>query len=125
MALAAMLAGCAASREEVVERLGSQYIGKSTDLMVRDLGPPSSTFKMQSGETSLVWQLTAITDVSAGRDYAQASTRYCKVSVIADAKGVVEQLNTEDSNAGTGVVPRLTGMYGSICGQRLGMKPQG
>lgn len=71
----------------------------------------------------MVWQITAITDVAGDRGYAQASTRFCKVSVITDSRGVVTQLTTEDSNAGSGIVPRLTGMYGSICGQRLGMPP--
>jgi hypothetical protein len=124
VALCGMLGGCAASSQEVVQRLGTQYIGQSTDMMVRDFGPPTSTYRLQSGENSMVWLLTAVTDISANNGYAQASTRACKVSVIADPKGIVERLDTEDSNAGTGIVPRLTGMYGSICAQRLGMKPQ-
>jgi hypothetical protein len=123
-ALCVALGGCAASSQEVVERLGARYIGQSSDTLVRDFGPPVSTFKMQSGDTSLVWQLTSITDISGGDGYAQARTRVCKVSVIANQRGIVEKLDTEDSNAGTGIVPRMTGMYGSICAQRLGMKPQ-
>jgi hypothetical protein len=57
------------------------------------------------------------------RGYGQASTRYCKVSVIASPVGIVTQLDTEDSNAGAGIAGAL-GAFGSICAHRLGMKPQ-
>ena len=124
-ALCLALGGCAASSQEVVERLGARYIGQSSDALVREFGPPTATVRMQSGETSMVWQLTSITEMSGGDGYAQARTRACKVSVIANQRGIVEKLDTEDSNAGTGIIPRATGMYGSICAQRLGMKPQG
>jgi len=52
-----------------------------------------------------------------------ASTRFCKVSVIASKTGVLSQLNTEDSNAGAGLAGAM-GMYGSICANRLGMERQ-
>ena len=80
-------------------------------------------FKMNSGQSSYVWQLTAVTDIVADRGYGQASTRFCKVSVIASPTGIVSQLNTEDSNAGAGIAGAL-GAYGSICAHRLGLKPQ-
>jgi hypothetical protein len=64
VALCAALGGCAASSQEVVQRLGSNYIGKSSDELIRDFGPPTSTFKMQSGETSYVWQLASVTGIS-------------------------------------------------------------
>jgi predicted transcriptional regulator len=80
-------------------------------------------FKMNSGDTSYVWRLTAITDISGDHDYAQAHTRFCKVTVIASPVGVVTMLNTEDSNAGAGLVGAMGG-FGSICARRLGMKPQ-
>jgi hypothetical protein len=79
---------------------------------------------MNSSQTSYIWQLSAVTDIATDRGYGTASTRYCKVSVIASPTGVVQQLDTEDRNAGYGV-PGLLGVYGSTCGQRLGMKPQG
>jgi len=115
VALCAALGGCAASSQEVQQRLGAHYVGQSTDALVRDFGPPATTFKMQSGETFYVWQLAAVTDISASRYNATASSSYCKVMVIADPKGTVTSLNTEDQNRG---------IYGSICAQRLGMKPQ-
>jgi hypothetical protein len=54
VALCAALAGCAASRQEVVERLGEHYIGQNVDALVIDYGPPASTFKMNSGDTSYI-----------------------------------------------------------------------
>lgn len=122
-ALSVALAGCAASRQEVVTRLGDQFIGQNVDMLVLRFGPPASTFKLNSGQGSYVWQLSAITDINVDRGYGQASTWFCKVSVITSPTGIVTQLDTEDSNAGVGIAGAL-GAYGSICGQRLGMKPQ-
>src|SRR3979409_2411161 len=99
VALCAALAGCAASRQEVATRLGDQYVGQNVDALVVKFGPPLSTFKMNSGDTSYIWQLGNQTNAVGGDGSAIASTRYCKVSVIASSKGVVSQLNTEDSNA--------------------------
>jgi hypothetical protein len=124
VALGVALAGCAASRQEVAARLGDQFIGQNVDSLVLQFGPPTSMFKMNSGQSSYVWQLTAVTDMAGDRGYAQAQTRFCKISVIASPAGIVTQLNTEDSNAGTGAVAVAIGMYGSICAQRLGMRPQ-
>jgi hypothetical protein len=123
VALAAALAGCAASRQEVVARLGDQFIGKNVDTLVVQFGPPTSTFKMNSGQSSYVWQLTSVTDIDVDRGYGTASTRFCKVSVIASPVGIVTQLDTEDSNAGGGLYAAV-GAFGSICARRLGMKPQ-
>ncbi len=123
VAFCAALGGCAASKQEVVARLGDQYIGQNVDALVLQFGPPTSVFKMNSGQSSYIWQLSAVTDIATDRGYGTASTRFCKVSVIASPTGIVQQLNTEDQNAGVGV-PGLLGVYGSMCGQRLGMKPQ-
>lgn len=123
LALSAALSGCAASRQEVAARLGDQFIGQNLDSLVVRFGPPTNTFKMNSGQSSYVWQLTSVTDIAGDRGYAQAQSRFCKVSVIASPAGVVTQLNTEDSNAGAGIGAAI-GAYGSICAQRLGMKPQ-
>jgi hypothetical protein len=56
VALGAALGGCAASRQEVVSRLGDEYVGQSVDALVIKFGPPASTFKMNSGDTSYIWQ---------------------------------------------------------------------
>jgi len=123
VALCLALAGCAASRQEVAARLGDQYIGKNVDALVVQWGPPTSTFKMNSGETSYLWQLSAVTDIDTYRGSGTASSRYCKVSVIASPTGVVTQLNTDDANAGGGLIGAVGG-FGSLCAQRLGMRPQ-
>jgi hypothetical protein len=123
VALVAALAGCAASREDVVSRLGSQYVGQNVDALVIKFGPPLSSFAMHSGDTSYIWQLGNQTNINTDRGSGIASTQYCKVSVIASKIGIVNQLNTEDSNAGGGL-PGALGMYGSICAHRLGMERQ-
>ena len=109
------VAGCAASREEVAARLGAEYVGKNVDALAVKFGPPTSMFKMNSGQTSYQWQLANETNIAVNHDLGtgHASTRYCKVTVIASPAGVVSQLDTEDSNAG-----------GSLCARRLGMQRQ-
>jgi hypothetical protein len=119
--LCAMLGGCAASQQEVSERLGEHYIGQNVDALVIDFGPPASTFKMNSGDTSYIWQLGNQTNAVGGNGAAIASTRFCKVSVVASKTGIVTLLNTEDSNAGGGIAGAV-GMYGSICANRLGIQ---
>jgi hypothetical protein len=104
-----VLAACAASRQEVAARLGDQFIGQNVDALVVKFGPPTSTFKLNSGQSSYVWQLTAVTDIAVDRGYGQAQTRFCKVSVIASPVGIVTQLNTEDSNAPAKVFTRQLG----------------
>jgi len=121
-ALCFLFSGCAASRQEVAARLGQEYIGQNVDQLVVRFGPPASTFRMNSGQSSYIWQLSAVTNINAERGYGTAQTNYCKVSVIASPTGIVQQLDTEDANAGIGL-PGAIGMYGSLCGQRLGMRP--
>jgi hypothetical protein len=121
VALCAALGGCATSRQEVSERLGAHYIGQNVDALVIDFGPPASTFEMNSGDTSYIWQLGNQTNAVAGNGAAVASTSFCKVSVVASKTGIVTLLNTEDSNAGGGIGGAI-GMYGSICAHRLEMQ---
>jgi hypothetical protein len=125
IALCALLGGCSASRQEVVARLGQEYIGKNVDALVLRWGPPASTFRMNSGQTSYVWQLSAVTDVEIYRGSGTASTRFCKVSVITSPTGIVTQLDTEDHDIRPDSLVGLVVSYGSMCGERLGMKPQG
>ena len=102
-----LLTACAASRQEVVAKLGDQYIGKNVDELVVQFGPPTASFKMNSGQTSYAWQLTAVTDIVADRGFGQAQTRFCKVSVIASNIGIVTQLTTDNSNAGAGIAAAM------------------
>jgi hypothetical protein len=82
-------------------------------------GPPASTFKLNSGETSYVWQLGNQTNVYANRVVATASTEFCKVNVIASPTGIVKQLNTEDPNIYVGLTAAVD-IEGSFCATRLG-----
>jgi len=115
VALCVVLGGCGTTSQEAAQRLGAYYIGKSTDLLVKDFGPPGSTYKLQSGELSMIWQLDAVTSIRGDDSRATARTRYCKVSVIADLRGTVTDLKTEDADS----------IYGSICALRLGIQHQG
>ena len=117
------VASCAASRQEVAARLGAEYVGQNVDALAVKFGPPTSMFKINSGQTSYQWQLSNQTDIAVDRGFGHASTRYCKVSVIASPTGVVTQLNTEDSNAGSDIYAAF-GAYGSICANRLGMRAE-
>ena len=123
VARCAALGGSAASREEVVTRLGQQYIGQNFDVLVLRFGPPANTVKMNSRDTSYVWQLGNQTNINTDRGAGVASTLYCKVSVVASKTGIISQLNTEDSNAGGGFAGAI-GMCGSICANRLGIERQ-
>jgi hypothetical protein len=125
LAAACLLSGCAATKQEVSENLGNRFIGKNVDALVTEFGPPASTFKMNSGETSYLWQLSAVTHINTDQGSGTAKTNYCKVSVIASRTGTVTKLTTEDAS-GTGGVLGLAGVdiYGSVCAQHLGM-PRG
>jgi hypothetical protein len=117
-----ILTGCAASRQEVASRLGQQYVGQNVDALVVRFGPPASTFKLNSGETSYVWQLGNQTNINtyggSGSGYGSASTMYCKVNVIASSTGIVTQLKTEDANIYVGLTAAV-GIDGSLCATRL------
>ena len=123
VALSAALMGCAASRQEVAARLGAEYIGQNVDVLVVRFGPPANTFKMNSGGSSYMWQLASITDIDTDRGSGTASTRVCKVTVVTSPAGLITDLHTDDANASRGLYGAM-GIGGSICAQRLGMKPQ-
>jgi hypothetical protein len=118
------LGGCAASAPEVRARLGQDYVGKNVDTLVLKWGPPTSSFRMNSGQTSYVWQLAAETAVAVNNSGSgMAKTYACRVTVVASPTGMIEQLGTEDYTAGQGILG-VMGVYGSMCGERLGMAPQ-
>jgi hypothetical protein len=128
--LATVLAGCAATKQEVATNLQSYYVGKNVDVLVSQFGPPASTFRMNSGEIAYVWQLSALTSISANPDTGSgfAKTNYCKVNVITSAAGTITKLTTEDStirgNSPVENAAALAGadLHGSICAQHLGMR---
>jgi hypothetical protein len=110
---AGLLAGCAATSHEVVDRLGSKYVGQNVDALVTEWGPPANTFKMNSGDTSYVWQLTSETNIDTYKGSGTARTFYCKVNAIASKSGIISKVSTEDS-------ANLVGE--SLCARRLGMQ---
>lgn len=117
-----VLAACAATRQEVAQNLGQRYMGQNADALVSEFGPPASTFRMNSGETAYVWQLSAVTSFVYGEGQGAAATSYCRIKVIASPGGIVTALTTEDAS-GTGGFLGLAGIdvRGSICARRLGM----
>lgn len=107
------LAGCAGTAQDVRNNLTSRYVGQSVDVLVAEYGPPASTFKMHSGETSHIWQLSNLTNIDTGRYGGTANTVYCKVSVVATSTGTIKSLTTEDAS---------NLLYGSLCARRLGIQ---
>jgi hypothetical protein len=75
------LTGCVASNEQLLTRLNTKYVGQSVDAMVNQYGPPASTFKMSSGETSYMWQSNDVQRVN------------CKISAIAAPTGLVTKVS--------------------------------
>jgi hypothetical protein len=125
MLAAVPLAGCAATKQEVSGNLGNRFLRKTVVSLVSEFGPPASAFRMNSGETAYVWQLSAVTNINTDRGSGTAKTNYRKVSVISSPTGIVTKLTTEDSS-GTGGILGLAGVdiYGSICARHLGMQRQ-
>jgi len=115
------LRASAATKQEVSENLGSRFIGKNVDTIISEFGPPASAFRMNSGETAYVWQLSAVTDINMDRYGGTAKTYPCKVNVISSANGTVTKLTTEDSSGTGGVVGLFVDVHGSICARHLGM----
>jgi hypothetical protein len=91
-AVSTAVGDCFATAPEVRSQLGQEYVGKNVDALVRQWGPPTSTFEMNSGESSCVWQLSAVADIAMNNGAGSAATYACKVSVIALPTGIVTQL---------------------------------
>jgi hypothetical protein len=108
-----MSTGCAGTADDARNTLTGKYIGQSVDTFVAQFGPPGSSFKMHSGDTSYIWQLSNVTSIDADKYGGTATTHYCKVSLIADPKGMIKSLSTEDAS-------NLLGE--SLCSRRLGIQ---
>lgn len=78
------LGGCAATKQEVSESLGSRFVGKNVDTLISEFGPPSSAFRMNSGETAYVWQLSAVTNIDTNK--CKASSGGTRISSQADRR---------------------------------------
>ena len=49
MLVAVGMAGCGATKQEVAANLGDRFVGKNVDVLVSELGPPTSAFRMNTG----------------------------------------------------------------------------
>ena len=108
-----LLAGCAATKEQVTSALGDKYSGKSIDKLVVEFGPPVQTFKMADGSSAYQWELANRTNIATYEGSGSASTYYCRVRAIVGRDGIVQSVSTEDRS----------NIYGeSFCAQRLGLK---
>ena len=128
--LCSLLGGCLASSQEVRAKLGQDYVGKHVDTLVTRFGPPTNSFKMQTGETSFVWQLAARSSISissdGNRSASGTSRSYaCKLNVIASPTGMITKLDTEDRDSGYGILDDPILVTSSICSERLGIARQG
>ena len=107
------LTGCWATTQEVAGQLNSTFVGQNVDALVVKLGPPSTTFKMNNGQTSYQWQVTSETDINTYRGSGTARTFNCKINAIANQGGLITQLGIEDS----------ANLYGeSLCARKLGIQ---
>lgn len=123
----AMLAGCAATRQEVIAKLDDQYVGKSVDAFATRFGPPASSIRMNSGDTCYLWQLGVETNIDRSSNRCgssgSAATKFCKVSVMASTGWIVKALTTEDAS-GTQGLPGLASVdiCGSVCAWHHGIR---
>jgi hypothetical protein len=125
--LCLLLGGCFVSSQEVRAKLGQEYIGKHVDTLVARFGPPTSSVRMQTGETSYVWQLASESSIAVSSDkYGNASGRSrnlaCKLNIVASSTGTITKLDTEDHDSGYGILADPILVTGSICSVRLGMR---
>jgi hypothetical protein len=112
MLSATALTGCFATTQDVALDLNHNFDGQSVDALVTKFGPPTTSFKMNSGETSYMWQLSSVTDIDVYRGSGTAQTYFCKVNAIASPTGQVTKITTEDSH----------NLYGeSLCAKKLGL----
>lgn len=126
LAICIALGGCYASSQEVRAKLGEEYVGKSVDALVLQFGPPASQFRLSTGETSYLWQLSSHTNVDATRDRygisGTATTKFCKLNVIASPNGMVTKLATEDGSTGRTEAIGSFDIHGSVCAHYMGIR---
>lgn len=134
------LGGCWTSGQEPTtsNRPGGQFVGQNVDAVVARFGKPVGRKKLDNDQMSYVWELAAAdssgdqkTNPGQGGLYGDGHTpgsmsddpRFCKISVTTSPEGIVTQFSAEESN-GTGAPSMTLGLIGSVCAQRLGMRPQ-
>ena len=106
------LAGCFATADDV-QRLNETYLGRNIDEIVARFGPAKTAFKMNTGVTSYLWELDAVTDINTDKGSGDAQTLYCRVKIMASSGGIVFDISTEDSANASGE---------SLCAKKLGVR---
>ena len=125
VAICVMLGGCAASAPEGWEQPGQEYVGRHVDALMAKWGPPTSTLRMKNGQISYIWQLATEMSADLVRTGSGSTGTYaCKVNVVASPTGIVEQIQTEDYQAGKGLLS-FAGTAGNMCGERLDLRRLG
>jgi len=115
--LAMALVGCGADADRVRLALTDKYTGHSVDQLVLEFGPPESSFKMTSGETSYQWDVARSASVVVSGDVASVDTSHCRVRALVGQDGRVRDVWIADKGSGDWQVSRA--LYGSYCPNRL------
>jgi hypothetical protein len=96
------LPGCAgsqiANRQEFTQHMQNSFVGKKVDDIVSTPGPPTSSFKMTSGETAYQWQIAKVSAENNG-SWGPGIDLFCKVNAVASPAGIVTNLKTEDASS--------------------------
>ena len=134
-ALCAVLGGCWAPGQDIstATKPGDQFVGQNVDAVVARFGKPSGRKKMDNDQMTYVWELAAADMPRNQRSYTgdaglygdgqtpgamSDDPRFCKVSVVTSAEGIVTHFDAEDSN-GTGAPKMSMRWGGSVCAERL------
>ena len=137
--LCAALGGCWTSGQEATTSTpsGVQFVGGNVDAVVARFGNPAGRKKLDNDQMSYVWDLAAADLPSNQRTHTGQAGLYgdgrtpgamsddprtCKLRVTTSPEGIVTEFHAEDSN-GTGAPTMTLGLTGSVCAQRLSMKP--
>jgi hypothetical protein len=114
--VAACLCGCAATVQQVADKLNQKYDGANADQMTLAFGPPRSVFKMNNGSSLYEWQVGGqAMNVDAGRYGGTADTFRCLVRATVAPNGIVSNVTTSDA----------ANMGGeSLCATRMGLVRQ-
>jgi hypothetical protein len=107
------LAGCSSTAVDVQQQLSDTYLGRNIDEIVARFGPAKTAFKMNTGVTSYLWELDAVTDINTDKGSGDAQTLYCRLKIMASSGGIVFDVSTEDSTNASGE---------SLCAKKLGVR---
>ncbi len=114
-------------------RPAEQFIGKTLDALVAQLGPPTHSQPLDNDQTSYVWQIDTpggvpppagggglYGDGAAPGYVSEGYSPFCRINAVVSASGVITQATLEESN-GTGT-PNGVLRNGHICDKHLRAK---